>query len=467
MQIKQLRHMGFLLMLLSGLFLWNPVFGFSDSLPSVFGYLLMWLSLSLLADLNESIAEARRRFGYLIWVGAGELLIGYLLGDTAAEQTSAYQQPTWVLLFSFVLLILQWWLLIPAFRNLLAGIGRLADKHPCEWLSAMRRNRTPSERLSRISTVFVLGHSISAFLPELAILTSFEYQANNEKFGFDWYDYIDMFRTVGVVVSLVFGLIWLIAWLRYTARILRDREWIEQLRSAYVEEILPQEEMLRGRRLRTAFVLLSIGILFAASIRIDGQVALSGAVLAALLGCTVGVLGDLLPNRDGYRGAWISLLVVGVANALTKYLYLQRFEVESSKYQTDAFWFFTATQLLEILEAAFVLLAVWKAIGLLLSLANHHAVVDYRTPGSEEISKRATARLQRSFRIRAGIAGAVFSLAAVGYMLDAILQLSVNWLWMLPFAASLVGIFLFLAFLHELFTQIRWRYLSDAAYKGD
>ena len=465
MQMKLSKGMGFWTILIAGLFLWNPVWGFSDPLPDLIGYLLLWGGLAYLADLNDSIFESRKGFQNLVWVGAGELLIRSLLKDAEAAQTSVYQQPTWILLFSFVLLVLQWWLLIPALKKLFVGIDHLADKHQNERLMRLRRERTQSERMARLSMIFVVVRTIFAVLPELAILTSFEYQANNERFGFDWYEYIGLFRTVGVAISLIFCLIWLIALICYVVRILRDGEWLERLRAAYIDEILPQEGMLKARRLCAVLSLLSVGILFVANLRIDEQVALTGAVFALAVGASAIYLGEMLPDHWRYRAPCIALAIVAVGNVVAKYAYLQRFTVEASEYQIDAFWFFTATQLLEILEAALTLLVIWKTIGLLLELVRAHTEVNYRTPGSEVLSQNATARLHRSFENRAALIRVVFSIAAVGYMFEAILQLSLEWLWLIPFGISLLGICLFLSFLHELSTQIRWKYLSDGAHK--
>ena len=461
MKIRISRNMGFVEILLAAFFLFNPVWGFSDLLPDLIGYLLMWTGLSRLADLNDSLFESRKDFQSLLWVGVGELLIRSLLKDAAAKQTSEYQQPTWILLFSLALLVLQWWLLIPAFQKLFAGVGRLADKHGSATLSAVSHGRTPSERIARTTTVFVVAHSVLAFLPELAILTSFEYQANNEKFGFDWYEYIGFFRTLGVVVSLIFGLIWLIAFSCYTVRILRDREWMERLSVAYAEDILSQESMLKAKCLGTVLSILSVGVFFTANLRIDGQVALSGVIFAAAMLIVTFYVGDLEKSCRSYRTPCVVLLLVSASNALTRYLYLQRFDLEASKYQTDAFWFFFATQMLEILETVMTLLVIWKMIRFLLSLANAHTEVDYGTPGSEEISRRATDRLHRSFQKRATVAFVFFAIAALGYVFESVLQLTLEWFWLIPFAVSLIAIILLLGFLYELSAQIRWKYLSN------
>ena len=467
MQIKASFRASLLQVLLGGLFLCNPVWGFSDFLPDLFGYLLIWNGLSRLADLSDSIFESRVAFRNLIWVGLGEIAVRYFLRDAAARQTSEYQQPTWILLFSFAVLVLHFWLLIPAFKQLFAGFERLMDKYPSAVPTDTSKNKVTSARISRLSVIFVAAHAILSVLPELAILTSYEYHEDNALFGFDWYAYINLFRTVGVVIAAIFGLVWLIAFLRYFVAIVRDREWLERLDAAYAEEILPQAAKLRTRRLSTAFSLLSVGIFFTASLRMDEQVAVSGVFFALTVGLAALYLGELLPSRKICRTPCIVLGVVSIANALVKYLYLSQYSVEASEYYTGAFWFFAATQLLEILEAAATLLLVFVLLRMLTELVALYTGVYYGTEGSEMLSERATAKLHRSFEKRAIAMRIVFSLAAVGYMFEAVLQLTLDSLWLYPFALSLVGIGLFLEFLHQLSTEVTWKYQSDTTYRRD
>jgi hypothetical protein len=218
-----------------------------------------------------------------------------------------------------------------------------------------------------------------------------------------------------------------------------------------------------------ALSMLSVGVFFTLSLRMDEQVALPGLFFALAVGAVAFYLGELMPSRKSCRMPCILLGIVSFANALTKYVYLQQYSVEASTYYTGAFWLFAATQLLEILEAAATLLLLFVIMRLLAELVTLYTNVDYGTEGegSEALSKRATAALHRSFEKRSILIRTVFSLAAVGYMLDAILQLTVDWLWLCPFALSLLGIFLFLSYLHELSTQLRWKYQSDTTYRRD
>ena len=463
------RHMGFLWVLLSVLFLCNPVVGFSDPLPDLFGYLLIWVGLSRLSDLNETLAESRRGFRTMIFVGGGELLLRYLLRDAESRQTSDYQQPTWILLFSFVLLVLQCIILIPAFKKLFLGIDALADKHGSARLSRLtgstRRQRTLSERMLRRTCVFWVAHAVLAVLPELSILTSFEYAVGNERFLFDWYQYIGLFRTFGLLFSLGFALVWLVFFLHYMIVLLRERAWLETLRDVYSREILTQVEMLTLRRLTAAIGILMIGIFFTISVRVDGQVGIPSLGLAVAVLFAVRYLGELLTEKRGYAVPCIALGVVSVAHALSKYCYLLRFDIVSSKYQGEAFWFFLATQFLEILDAALTLAVIWKLLGLLLDLVRRHTAVDYGTVGSELLSQAATARLHRTFEKRANIIFGVFAFAALGYMLEAFLQLRFQLMWIVPFVSSFVAICMTVGFLHELSSDIRSKYLSELTNK--
>ena len=52
MQIRPRKRMGFLLIALSALFLFNPDIAVFDLLPDVFGYILLSLGLSSLSYLN-------------------------------------------------------------------------------------------------------------------------------------------------------------------------------------------------------------------------------------------------------------------------------------------------------------------------------------------------------------------------------------------------------------------------------
>ena len=140
-------NIGFICVALAGIFLCDPMIGFADRFPDVIGYLLLCIGLSKLSDLNESIADATGRFRVMLLVGVGQLVASYILHVVMVEKvnlTNPYERPVAILLCSFVVAVLRCYFLIPAFRDLFKGIGRLAELHGNRALCSLKK--TAGER---------------------------------------------------------------------------------------------------------------------------------------------------------------------------------------------------------------------------------------------------------------------------------------------------------------------------------
>jgi uncharacterized membrane protein len=175
-------HMGLRYVMLAGIFLFDPMIGFVDVLPDVVGYLLLCMGLSKLSDLNDTISESAQRFRTMVWVGFGQLVAAYLVHvvmGQSAEQMNRYEQPVAILLCSFILLVLRWYFLIPAFRGLFKGLGQLAERHDARALCEEKKNQTRSERMSLVTTAWFIVSACLSVLPETSILTSFEHDAES------------------------------------------------------------------------------------------------------------------------------------------------------------------------------------------------------------------------------------------------------------------------------------------------
>ena len=465
------KRMGLGLVALSGLFLCNPVVGFADVLPDFFGYLLLCVGLYRLADLNDCIAEASRRFRTLLYIGAGELLCMYIVHVIMQERVgemNPYERPVSILMFSFVVLVLQWYFLIPALRDLFRGLDQLADKYDGGGLLTERRGKTHGERLAKLSTVFVILRSIFSVLPEASILTSFEHDAENALFPFDWYEFITLFRLVGGVLGTVIALIWLVSFLNYFRAALREREWIARVRDAYIAEILPQTGMLAIRRFSTVFLILNIAIVFTVNLRIDYYAALPGVVAAALTFFALYLLRDRLPERKGCNAACLLLGTVSLAQIIVNAWFLKDFLPEASLYQTDAHYRFLAVRVLDAAEAVATLIFVASLLKILFELVRTETAVEY-TGGAdaERLSYYATERLHREFEKRFVAIFVLFAAAAAVNLLDAFLQLKYGWLWLISFALSFAAIWLFYSMIYELTSEIKNRYQSKSVHKRE
>lgn len=470
MQRVKSKHMGFLWILFSAIFLFNPVIACVDILPDTVGYLFLWIGLYRLADLNEYMEDAMRRAKLLFWLSIVYLVLLRFVQNSIANADpvlmNPYEDRSSTFLFAVIRMLMQWFCLIPLFRSMFSGIDRLADKYGDELLSHERKGRTMGARMARRCTTFVIANSLLSVLPEATTLTSGD---ENTFSSFDWYDFIFMFRALSVMISLIFSIVWLIFFITYFVRVLRRRAWLERLSVAYGRDVLTQVGMLTVRRYARALLLLSVGVIFTANLRVDGRVMLPGIVFALLAWISFAQLGKSFPER---RQCLLPCVILGILSAVhwvLNYVFTvkNQFTLEHSLYDQKAFWQFFAMRILGAAEALATVLLVLYVLQMLVQVAKRHTVVDYATKGSEALSRRATERLHQSFEKRAKIMFPFFGIAAAAGMLDSILQMEYPWIWFIALLFSVVGICLFFSLCHELLEEIRARYLVSDTYKRD
>lgn len=460
MKTELRRHMGIFYMLLAVFFLFDPMIGFVDVLPDAIGYILLCVGLLRLSDLNGELAEAATRFRVMVWVGLGQIVASYILFSVmnkSAAEMNRYEQPVAILLCTFVLMVMRWYFLIPAFRALFKGLGQLADKHGCAALCAEKQGKTFSERLSAQTTFWIVLSSILSLLPELLILTSFEHDAESTVFTFDWYRFIDLFRGICGILLAIFAVIWLVRILRYASAMLRDGAFLESLRARYIEEILPQTGMLTIRRFSLSFLLISVGAVFTVSLRLNHYAILPALGFAVLILLAITHLGSLASESTFCKRACIALAIVSAVHILLNVSYLARFLPEASLYQADAYWLFFAWRVAGVCEALVTVIAVATLMHTLWGIVREHTAVDYGKD-AKLLSASATDRLHRNMEKRLKIIFVIFLLASIANAADAVLFLSVPWIWTVALVLSVAGIFLLSSFLHDLLDLIRENY---------
>ena len=132
MKIRIRKDMGLGLLALSGLFLCNPMVGFVDVLPDCIGFLLIFNGLRFLADMDEHLDVAKKRFLILFWAGVIQfflqIMVYNFMQGNSGEDVDPLQLPNTLLVLTFVWLVLYLLVLIPAFRQLFSGLDRLAER---------------------------------------------------------------------------------------------------------------------------------------------------------------------------------------------------------------------------------------------------------------------------------------------------------------------------------------------------
>ena len=98
MQIRPRKRMGFLLIALSPLFLFNPDIAVFDLLPDVIGYMMLSMGLSSLSYLNHHFEESAKRFHRMVAISAARLAFVVVLFGLV----NSTDRPTTMLLGNFV-----------------------------------------------------------------------------------------------------------------------------------------------------------------------------------------------------------------------------------------------------------------------------------------------------------------------------------------------------------------------------
>ncbi len=449
--IKQ--SMGLWLCIPAILFLAEPNIGFRDLFPNCIGYLLLCAGLSRAAEINDYVADAVAAFKKMVWISVGAMLAEYYLHNvlpTEEKALNTYESPTMLLLFSFVMLVLKCYFLLPACRDLFQGLGAFAERHGGEKICEERHGKTISERMSRLTRVFVVLLSVLSLLPELAVLGRFEYET--EKTHVDWFRFVELFRTLALFAAIALSIYWLIRVLSYIVTFLSDRSMCCAIEERYERETRCNVPIREWRRYRFAFWFLMLGAVFFLSIRMDDRAVLPSA-FCALFG-VIGVFWTGVSVKTRHR-VWILLtallsavcsIAAGKINDEYFRLYLS---AEASYYSTTAYRSFLAVRISQIAEVFLVLLFWLTVLVWLYSFIKEKARVAYNVE-DDRISARATEKMHRRFRLRVIVSAVLFTLSAVGQVFEILLRLQYPWLWWICVPISLAAVLSFVALLFAL-----------------
>ena len=476
---------------LAGLFLVDPVVAFRDYLPDAVGYLLICMALVPWADLDFRLERSLRCFHWLLGVGLGQLVAQwfvhrYLPG--LGEKLNPYEIPVSLLLCSFLFGVAKCVLLMPALRNLFLGLQGLNERNGgTALLGTDKRGRTLCEKMTGRSTRFAVLTSLLSVLPELAILTSFEYEAAGKSeypewflgggggnVQFDWYSYASLFRTAAAIIAVGIALMWLIGYLRCVIAFGKDVACMEAMEKRYAAEILPKQGMLVDRRLRGAFAVFGVGLVFAAHFReakvlvpdvmhSQGVVTstrelLPGIFFGALAFFGVLWLGELVERKVPLMLSSVLLSGVSLTQILLNRRYMSRFYPMDSLYREEPYNQFLMLRLVEIAEAACTLLTAWLLLEVLWQIVRRHTGA--LGSGGEDSSflGRVNLGLHREMRGRLIVTGVLFLLAAVAQGAVAWWQLKITWLWVVALGLSLFAIGRLLFLMKDIREEVGFRY---------
>ena len=436
----------------------NPVIAFYDILPDCIGYLLISVALFRLSDLNSYIADALKRFRTLIWISMGGLLMQYYIYNVLAKEPKLNPQeiPTMVLLCAFIMAVPQIYFAVPAWRDLFLGFWQLAERHDGEAVFHYgKRNSNLCERMRRASSVFVVLSALLSVLPEMSVLTTFEYEV--EKLPFDWYQFVWLFRVSAVMVLTILFLVWIIRFIRFILLFTRDRTMMQSIEERYERDILPQTDMLSMRRLRFGIVFLIIGASLTLNVCIEEKI-LIPSVLCAVFTC-IGVLifGNDLQGRKPFFLACGTLGFLSIGELLLNNYYTTHYSYEASGWDPDAYNLFLGLRAIQVTEAFLAAGVFWLLLNLFGTFVKERVFEHYKGADAEALSARATERLHKSFGRRIVVCKILFFVSASTIALEAIFQLDYPWLWWISVPTVVASTITFASFLYALLDHLAWQ----------
>ncbi len=431
----------FLALALGGVFLFNPIVEFYDVLPDLIGYILICLGLWRLSDFCDEFAESLRAFRALMWISVGQLFMQWLLHDFLPRYTrnleivgdsiNPFESPMLVLIAAFVWAVLNWYFLIPAFKSLFSGFATLAIRSDSRVLLVAKRETLYWERIKKISIRFAVLLPLLTLLPELSVLSSFSAEVDADAFNF--FPFASMFRIVLGFAALIVGLIWLVCYLAFYIKLLRDKPFCQSLNERYQAEIAPRKIWLLYRRYSMALLLILIGVLCSADLRMDGHPIVSGTYCVVLV-----VIGYLLIGCN--KPLPTALMLIGGAGLFVLCqihvsklnAYLESYEVSDALRSPKAYQLFLDIRWLENLAAIFTccflvlfLILFWYKITLL----------------EKQIEKALIQPNRRSYIIKTVVAVVFLIGATVVSSVNAVFQLDLRFIWWIEVALTVAVFF--------------------------
>ncbi|MCQ2430403.1 MAG: hypothetical protein MJ192_08735 [Clostridia bacterium] len=268
MQNTSDRTLGMGSILAGACFLIDPFVSVLDVIPDVIGWLLILRGLARLADLNGLIAESAGHFRKLVLLSVLRLLTPVFI----FALSGAAEQGMELLLFTFVLAVLDIIVLVPAVRKLGSGFSTLASLYNGTAALQTVRSRTISrtDRMTRTTIAFLIFKEVMAGLPEWLVL--FNVQSGEETHRLSGlYDYIGVFRFFCILIVLAAGIVWLVSLFRYAGAVRHDADFMYTLTDAHALYLMKNPDTYSFRTLRRSLLLFGVGTVFTVTFFADGM----------------------------------------------------------------------------------------------------------------------------------------------------------------------------------------------------
>ncbi|MBQ3012615.1 MAG: hypothetical protein IJD74_03650 [Clostridia bacterium] len=388
---KLKKNIGFSLMPLAFLFLFEPRYTLIDPLPDFIGYMLLCTAIINLADINPRIYEAFLGFRKAILVSMLKYVALYMLYSFVYESanTPVYdgaedwaigvfhesEMAVGILLFVFVFGLFEMVVLIPAYRSLFEGMLSLGmyndgtaiylkkitkrekiDKktgHKTVLVRESKRNLT--EKAYFLTVALILGQVLANILPELTTLIT------NTSYAF-----VVHLRVLLMVLLVPISIAWLIKMLGYCSKIRMDTPFINNVSQKYVTFATENPDLYVVRKLIMGVSSLIVASVLCLNLYVNEVKVIPGFVFAMV------VIFSAVTLRK-YSKKWglvISFATINTILSAVTYFATVKFYSDSSLSKLETYNAYNLLVGLSIAESVsfiitfiFTLIMVWEVYG--------------------------------------------------------------------------------------------------------
>lgn len=472
------------LLVASLVFFFNPNVQLVDILPDLFGYILLVAGLYYVADLNESIREARERFKKMFFVGAAKLIV-FLM--TFSGLVSPQEKSNFILVATLSFCVIELLILIPATRSLFAGLMQLATKFDSEAIFATRPKKLPQEpakgfknaarkkaydkrvariryknsrlrcaleKLQTLTLAFVFIKPLVALLPEFSALSGTEY---NEGLV-NYYRFISLFRGFGFILLLPFAVYWLCRTVRFLCALRRDTAFGDACLACYRDDVLPRTDLFTQRAVKSALSVIALGMLFSLDFYIEYYNIIPDAICAIFVIAGVCLLRKYITNTTPVILAAAGYGVMTLISSALTIRFNTQFYFNAIYKNAAAELAFVMAGMATVLENVLFLLMLW-----LIAKSMEQMIVRYSgfsiTEGSGGRTNERVSRVHTELKktLYVFLIGGV-AVAVTGVMYE-FFKPTVPYMWMIDFAVTVIYVYLFYRSTWEIKEQVEYKYL--------
>lgn len=266
------------------MFLFSPSVMLFDPFPDFIGYAFMIYGLTRLRDLSPELSTARRGFARLMLLSLSKLILAFV--------NLFLLDGGYLMVLTFVYALADGVLGIFVFRHFFLGLFYIGSRYDG---NALLKSL---DTFARWMYALIMVNALAMFLPQSLYLWF------DEELGYVLASYQLPFYLLSALLTLVFGIIWLVQLVRLWRASVGDTAFCDNIQKDYAARVTPKTDVFLGRRLRAGLLCFGWAMAVFYDFYFDG-INIMPDVIAAVL-AFVGFAVVRRDTRWGRRGMILS-----------------------------------------------------------------------------------------------------------------------------------------------------------------